>query len=53
MPETENPDGNIYDMRLVAHEDGWIYGIFCTERKDSNAKIGDELWLPVWPRWIV
>ncbi|MEA5461090.1 glycosidase [Arcicella sp. LKC2W] len=42
MPETENPDGNIYDMRLVAHEDGWIYGLFCTERKDPNAKIGDE-----------
>ena len=42
MPETENPDGNIYDMRLVAHEDGWIYGLFCTERKDPDAKIGDE-----------
>jgi 4-O-beta-D-mannosyl-D-glucose phosphorylase len=42
MPETEIPDGNVYDMRLVAHEDGWIYGIFCTERKDPNAEIGDE-----------
>lgn len=42
MPETENPDGNVYDMRLVAHEDGWIYGLFCTERKDPDAKIGDE-----------
>jgi 4-O-beta-D-mannosyl-D-glucose phosphorylase len=42
MPENENPDGNIYDMRLVEHEDGWIYGLFCTERKDPNAKIGDE-----------
>jgi 4-O-beta-D-mannosyl-D-glucose phosphorylase len=42
MPETDNPDGNIYDMRLVAHEDGWIYGLFCTERKDPNAKKGDE-----------
>jgi 4-O-beta-D-mannosyl-D-glucose phosphorylase len=42
MPETENPDGNVYDMRLVEHEDGWIYGLFCTERKDPNAKIGDE-----------
>jgi 4-O-beta-D-mannosyl-D-glucose phosphorylase len=29
-------------MRLVAHEDGWIYGLFCTERKDPDAKIGDE-----------
>lgn len=42
MPETEVPDGNIYDMRLVRHEDGWIYGFFCTERKDPNAKKGDE-----------
>lgn len=41
MPETENPDINVYDMRLTAHEDGWIYGIFCTERKDPAAKPGD------------
>lgn len=41
MPETENPDINVYDMRLVQHEDGWIYGIFCTERKDPNAPRGD------------
>lgn len=36
MPETDNPDTNVYDMRLTAHEDGWIYGLFCTERKDLN-----------------
>lgn len=36
MPETDEPDTNVYDMRLVAHEDGWIYGLFCTERKDKN-----------------
>ncbi|MBU3005578.1 glycoside hydrolase family 130 protein [Paraglaciecola arctica] len=36
MPETKNPDTNIYDMRLVQHEDGWIYGLFCTERKDHS-----------------
>jgi 4-O-beta-D-mannosyl-D-glucose phosphorylase len=41
LPETSNPDTNIYDMRLVAHEDGWIYGLFCTERKDPNAPAGD------------
>ena len=40
--ETENPDGNIYDMRLIQHEDGWIYGLFCTERKDPDAVLGDE-----------
>jgi len=32
-----NPDTNVYDMRLTQHEDGWIYGIFCTERKDPMA----------------
>lgn len=36
MPETEDPDTNIYDMRLTEHEDGWIYGVFCTERKDKT-----------------
>lgn len=41
MPETESPDINVYDMRLTAHEDGWIYGIFCTERKDPTAAKGD------------
>ncbi|OPX43850.1 4-O-beta-D-mannosyl-D-glucose phosphorylase [Ruminiclostridium hungatei] len=41
MPETEQPDVNIYDMRLVKHEDGWIYGLFCTERKDPAAPFGD------------
>ncbi|WP_270169065.1 glycoside hydrolase family 130 protein [Paenibacillus sp. SYP-B4298] len=41
LPETEVPDTNVYDMRLVAHEDGWIYGLFCTERKDPDAVPGD------------
>ena len=41
MPETENPDTNVYDMRLTKHEDGWIYGVFCSERKDPNAPAGD------------
>jgi 4-O-beta-D-mannosyl-D-glucose phosphorylase len=41
MPETEVPDTNVYDMRLVRHEDGFIYGLFCTERKDPNAAAGD------------
>ncbi|MDF1548070.1 MAG: glycosidase [Bacteroidales bacterium] len=36
MPETNEPDTNVYDMRLTLHEDGWIYGVFCTERKDKN-----------------
>jgi 4-O-beta-D-mannosyl-D-glucose phosphorylase len=41
MPETDNPDINIYDMRLTLHEDGWIYGVFCSERKDPDAIPGD------------
>lgn len=41
MPETEDPDVNVYDMRVVQHEDGWIYGLFCTERKDPDAPRGD------------
>ena len=42
MPETEDPDINVYDMRLVNHEDGWMYGLFCTERKDPHAPVGDN-----------
>ncbi|MGA7719749.1 MAG: glycosidase [Ignavibacteriaceae bacterium] len=42
MPEIAgNPDTNVYDMRLVKHEDGWIYGQFCTERKDPESPISD------------
>ncbi len=41
MPETRDPDVNVYDMRLVRHQDGWIYGQFCTERRDPNAQPGD------------
>lgn len=36
LPETENPDTNVYDMRLIEHEDGWIYGLFCSERHDDS-----------------
>jgi 4-O-beta-D-mannosyl-D-glucose phosphorylase len=36
LPETNDQDINVYDMRLIQHEDGWIYGIFCTERKDDD-----------------
>ena len=37
MPEFGEPATNVYDMRVVQHEDGWIYGIFCVERKDPSA----------------
>lgn len=36
LPQTAEPDTNVYDMRLTRHEDGWIYGLFCTERKDKS-----------------
>jgi 4-O-beta-D-mannosyl-D-glucose phosphorylase len=36
IPEYGEPATNVYDMRLTAHEDGWIYGIFCVERKDHS-----------------
>lgn len=42
LPGTDKPDTNIYDMRLVQHEDGWIYGVFCTERRDPKASEGDQ-----------
>lgn len=41
MPETDDPDINVYDIRLTRHEDGWIYGLFCTERKDPKAPSWD------------
>lgn len=41
LPPTRDPDINVYDMRLTRHADGWIYGIFCTERKDPTVPPGD------------
>jgi 4-O-beta-D-mannosyl-D-glucose phosphorylase len=40
MPERDAAETNLYDMRLVRHEDGWIYGLFCAERHDDS-KPGD------------
>lgn len=42
MPETGEPDVNVYDIRVVRHEDGWTYGLFCTERKDPKAPSWDS-----------
>lgn len=41
ITQTNDWETNVYDMRLTAHEDGWIYGVFCAERKDPNASDGD------------
>lgn len=38
MPEYGEPATNVYDMRLTRHQDGWIYGLFCVERKDHSAE---------------
>lgn len=42
MPSSNEPETNLYDMRLVKHEDGWIYGVFCSERRDPLALEGDQ-----------
>jgi 4-O-beta-D-mannosyl-D-glucose phosphorylase len=42
LPSSNNQETNVYDMRLVQHEDGWIYGIFCTESRDISAPEGDQ-----------
>lgn len=39
MPDDVIPATNIYDMRITAHEDGWIYGIFCAERHDDSGDL--------------
>ncbi|MDY0359758.1 MAG: glycosidase, partial [Bacteroidales bacterium] len=41
IPEWGEPTTNLYDMRLTEHQDGWIYGVFCAERKDPYAAAGD------------
>lgn len=41
LPDTDPEETNVYDMRLTAHEDGWIYGIFCSESLDPSAAPGD------------
>jgi len=41
LPDTDPEETNVYDMRLTAHEDGWIYGTFCSESHDPDAPAGD------------
>jgi 4-O-beta-D-mannosyl-D-glucose phosphorylase len=42
IPALNNQETNFYDIRLTAHEDGWIYGLFCTEMRDPSAPEGDQ-----------
>ncbi len=37
LPDTEPDETNVYDMRLTKHQDGWIYGVFCSESKDKES----------------
>ena len=41
IPELDPAETNVYDMRLVQHQDGWIYGLFCVEYKDPEASAAD------------
>ena len=41
LPDLYPEETNVYDMRLTKHEDGWIYGIFCSESRDPEAPAGD------------
>jgi 4-O-beta-D-mannosyl-D-glucose phosphorylase len=41
LPELDDEETNVYDIRLTAHEDGWVYGIFCSEKRDVAAAPGD------------
>jgi 4-O-beta-D-mannosyl-D-glucose phosphorylase len=42
MPGSGQEETNIYDIRLTRHEDGWVYGLFCTETKDPSAPPADQ-----------
>lgn len=41
LAESDTPATNVYDARLTSHEDGYIYAIFCAERKDPEAPASD------------
>lgn len=42
MPKLDNQETNFYDVRLTSHEDGWVYGLFCTEMRDPSAPDGNQ-----------
>ncbi|MFB2120543.1 glycosidase [Parapedobacter sp. 2B3] len=42
IPQFGDPDTNVYDIRLTHHEDGWVYGLFCTERRNPDAPEADQ-----------
>nr|WP_121271406.1 glycosidase [Pedobacter schmidteae] len=42
LPLNDNIDTNVYDMRITLHEDGYYYGLFCTENRDPQAHEFDQ-----------
>lgn len=42
LPDIDEEETNIYDMRLTQHEDGWIYGTFCSEKRDSSVSKSNQ-----------
>ena len=38
LPDVYPEEVNVYDMRITKHEDGYIYGVFCSESKDTSQK---------------
>jgi 4-O-beta-D-mannosyl-D-glucose phosphorylase len=42
LPGTGSPETNLYDARLTHHQDGWVYALFCTERRDPSAPTADQ-----------
>ncbi|HVU84877.1 MAG TPA: glycosidase, partial [Puia sp.] len=42
IPVLDREETNFYDIRLTEHEDGWIYGLFCTEKLNPDAAPGDQ-----------
>lgn len=37
LEEIDEEETNVYDMRLTKHEDGYTYGVFCSESKDNKS----------------
>lgn len=43
MPELDERETNVYDMRLTQHEDGWIYGVFCVEKSAGTSDLSEAV----------
>lgn len=43
MPELDEKETNVYDMRLTRHQDGWIYGVFCVEKSAGSSDLSEAV----------